>query len=88
VLNISELATMWHLPIGANPDQLHQGLYLRLVPVPSTMNEPSRVQIGQAVKGGQAIPVALSHAAQILAYANGRLKPSGQFHPKRRGRRG
>jgi hypothetical protein len=63
VLNISELATMWHLPIGENPDQLRQGLYQRFVPVPSTVNEPGSVQIGQAVKGGQAIPVALSSLA-------------------------
>ena len=63
VLNISELATMWHLPIGENPDQLRQGLYQRFVPVPSTVNEPGSVQIGQAVKGGQAIPVALSPLA-------------------------
>ena len=63
VLNISELATMWHLPIGENPDQLRLGLYQRFVPVPSTVNEPGSVQIGQAVKGGQAIPVALSSLA-------------------------
>jgi len=39
------------------------GLYQRSVPVPSTANEPGSVQIGQAVKGGQAIPVALSPLA-------------------------
>jgi len=44
VLNISELATMWHLPIGENPDQLRQGLYQRFVPVLSSVNEPGSVQ--------------------------------------------
>ncbi len=63
VLNISELATMWHLPLGENPDQVRHGLYQRFAPLPSTVSSPGSVRIGQAVKGGQVIPVALSPLA-------------------------
>jgi len=63
VLNISELASMWHLPLGENPDQVRHGLYQRFAPVPSSVSSPGSVRIGQAVKGGQIIPVALSPLA-------------------------
>ncbi len=63
VLTVRELATMWHLPLGENPDQMRQGLYQRFLPIPSTVNEPGSVPIGYGVKAGRRVTVGLSALA-------------------------
>lgn len=63
VLNVRELAALWHLPVGENPDQLRLGLYQRFLPVPSTVNGEGSVLVGYAAKAGQKVPVALSPLA-------------------------
>jgi len=63
VLNVRELAALWHLPVGENPDQLRLGLYQRFLPVPSTVNGEGSVLVGHAAKADQKVPVSLSPLA-------------------------
>lgn len=63
ILNVTELAGMWHLPLGENPAQVKSDLYSKFLPVPSTVNGPGSVPVGRSIKDGQAVPVSLSAQA-------------------------
>lgn len=64
LLNLAEIAGLWHLPIGDTPELIRREDHDRFVPLPEDVEDPDGVHIGQSVKDNQtAIPVSLSRDA-------------------------
>lgn len=56
-LNVGELASMWHLPVGTDMQRVERTLSKRILPVPSTVAEG--ILVGHSVHQGERIPVHL-----------------------------
>ncbi len=56
-LNVGELASMWHLPVGTDIQRVERSLSKRILPVPSSVAEG--ILVGHAVHQGERIPVHL-----------------------------
>ncbi len=60
-LSTGELAALWHLPVGADLQQLERTLAKRILPLPRTVDEG--ILIGHSTHHGQHIPVHLATEA-------------------------
>ncbi|MCL5950386.1 MAG: type IV secretion system DNA-binding domain-containing protein [Chloroflexi bacterium] len=56
-LNVSELASLWHLPVGRGTPLVERNLTRRILPLPNQVGEG--VLVGHAVHQGRTIPVHL-----------------------------
>lgn len=57
-LNVGELASLWHLPLGQGAPLLNRNLTKRLLPLPTDVSEG--ILIGNAIHQGQNVPVHLA----------------------------
>lgn len=57
-LNVSELASLWHLPVGQGAPLLNRNLTKRLLPLPTDVREG--ILVGNAIHQGQNVPVHLA----------------------------
>ncbi|MBN1887041.1 MAG: type IV secretion system DNA-binding domain-containing protein [Thermoflexales bacterium] len=59
ILNSTELAGMWHLPMGETP-QVKSAMFRKFLPIPSMVTGPGAAPLGYSLKDGQTVPVSLS----------------------------
>jgi len=61
VLNLAELAGLWHMPVGEALELVRREGYERYVPLPEDVSDPDGVPIGVSVKDDRtSVPVSLS----------------------------
>jgi hypothetical protein len=54
ILNLAELAGLWHLPMGDAPELIRRQEHDRFVPLPEDVEDPDGVHIGWSIQNDQA----------------------------------
>jgi hypothetical protein len=63
LLNVKEIAGLWHIPVGESLELMKRQAFERLVPLPSSVAPAQGAFIGVAEKGAQSAPVRLAPEA-------------------------
>ena len=63
LLNLTEIAGLWHMPVGEVPELVSREEYEKYIPLPEDVGDPDGVFIGWASKGDVTIDVHLSSDA-------------------------
>ncbi|MFW6115960.1 MAG: helicase HerA domain-containing protein [Chloroflexota bacterium] len=64
ILNLAELAGLWHIPVGDAPELVRREEHDRFVPLPEDVEDPDGVHIGCSIKDDQTtVRVSLSRDA-------------------------
>ncbi|MFW6116023.1 MAG: helicase HerA domain-containing protein, partial [Chloroflexota bacterium] len=64
ILNLAELAGLWHIPVGDAPELVRREEHDRFVPLPEDVEDPDGVHIGCSIKDDQTtVSVSLSQDA-------------------------
>lgn len=65
VLNVKELAGLWHMPVGQSLELIQRQTYERLLPLPGEVTYPNGAPIGASHKGKRTVSVSLSSEALL-----------------------
>ena len=63
LLNVCELAGMWHMPVGETLELVERQGWERMIPLPETVANPQGAYLGDSIKGSNRVAVSLSPEA-------------------------
>ena len=63
LLNVCELAGMWHMPVGETLELVERQGWERMIPLPETVANAQGAYLGESIKGSNRVAVSLSPEA-------------------------